>query len=142
MTTTERIRKGAGILGELWRSGVRCEGGWSAYCPCDDRKTKFCQAKGQWLYLVGEVRPNALAQVDHDGEFFVIEAMNASELHATGLTIRDENGTKIGPKGTASVVDAVYTTQAPEAADAVMSVLAAFPGAMVVKSEVEKESFR
>lgn len=83
----------------------------------------------------------ALAYQDRPDEFtnlespyVVLEVMKASELHETGITIKIDTGLQIGPKGGASVTDAAHVVSAPQAAPAVLKVLANFPGAMVVKS--------
>lgn len=82
-----RLVKGAGILGTLWRDGIRCISAWSGICPCYVRN-HFCTSKIKWLGLLRELRggwyPHDLA--GHEG-FLIIECMDTLMLETSGLQI-------------------------------------------------------
>lgn len=83
----ERLVKGAGILGSLWREGNRCGAGWSGICACVTVKT-FCLGKKKWLGLLKELHggtyPNDLSGAEG---FLVLECMDEAMFKATGLKI-------------------------------------------------------
>lgn len=96
-----RLTRGAEVLGVLWRSGVRCEGGWPF--GCCERETEFCAAKKKWIALYLELGTAGRPAPDHP--FGVIEAMSVRQFEATGITVRVELPGAlvpllIGPKGT------------------------------------------
>jgi len=39
-----RLRKGAKMLGALWKAGTRCKDGWMPVCSCPE-PTQFCTIK-------------------------------------------------------------------------------------------------
>lgn len=82
-----RLVKGAGILGTLWRDGIRCISAWSGICPCSVRNG-FCTSKIKWLALLKELYdgwfPYDLA--GYEG-FLVLECMDVAMFDASGLQI-------------------------------------------------------
>lgn len=99
-----RLLAGAKILGDLWRSGVKCQSGWSGICPCDE-KTDFCDAKARWIGLLVELHGGLPYELSGNEGYLVLEAMTVKMFEATGLTIRiarpgDRVPLRIGPKGT------------------------------------------
>lgn len=82
-----RLVKGAGILGTLWRDGIRCISAWSVICPCFVRN-HFCTSKLKWLGLLKELHggryPHDLA--GHEG-FLILECMDADMFKASGLQV-------------------------------------------------------
>jgi len=82
-----RLVKGAGILGTLWRDGIRCISAWSGICPCYVRN-HFCTSKLKWLGLLKELHdgwyPYDLA--GYEG-FLILECMDAAMFEASGLKI-------------------------------------------------------
>lgn len=126
-----RLRNGTKLLGELWRSGGRCENLWGVGCLCL-APTKFCKAKMQWLALAtAEVGRDLSAMDGEPHHYTIIELMRASELDATGLTIKADNGITFGLKGTVNLRDAVAD---PESVKLILKLLEAFPGSRLVKS--------
>ena len=110
-----RLVRGATVLGELWRGGVRCLGEWSRICPCaaGSGETDFCAAKRRWVGILVElcggppyVTPwNAPHALSGNESFFVLEAMSRRMIEATGLTLRiatpgERALLRVGPKGT------------------------------------------
>jgi hypothetical protein len=85
-----RLMKGAGVLGNLWRQGIRCRSDWSGVCPCEP-KSLFCEKKALWLSLVreynGDIYPAGLSGNE---AFLVLECMTEEMLTASGLTIVKE----------------------------------------------------
>jgi hypothetical protein len=83
----ERLIKGAGILGDLWRQGNRCGAEWCGICVCITVKS-FCLGKKKWLALLREFHggkyPHGLS--GNEG-FLVLECMDREMLQATGLKI-------------------------------------------------------
>jgi hypothetical protein len=49
----DRLARGAGILADLWRRGIRCGNGWRKDCVCP-AKNEFCAAKNKWVGLLAE----------------------------------------------------------------------------------------
>jgi hypothetical protein len=135
----ERLKNGAKILGQLFRSGQRCEEGWA--CGCSRKISKLCIAKGQWLALAVQAgRPLP----DQDGPYALIETMTPAEFDASGLTLTaeiHEIGTvKIGPKGQMSMADLLTLAVDPASAKGTFKVLQGFPGSRVVKIEEPKKA--
>jgi hypothetical protein len=68
-------------------------------------------------------------------EYGIVELMTASELHASGMTVRHDipelEEVPIGPGGTASIKDLGAMAGAPEAAKDVLATLKIFPNAQV-----------
>lgn len=128
-----RLLNGARLLGQLFRSGVRCNlGGWSMGC-CPN-PTKFCQAKTQWMRLA-EKAGREIEMTD----WGVIEAMTFSEFSATGLTMKVDLG-EIGVVGVGSrseipIADFLLIAQNPESMKSVLKVLRSFPGSKVTGIE-------
>jgi hypothetical protein len=100
-----RLVRGAEVLGQLWRDGVRCGGQWSIVCVCQT-PNDFCACKKKFLGLVREL---------YDGKYphdlsgceglLVLECMDARMFEASGLTIVLEVPPKrallrVGRKGT------------------------------------------
>jgi hypothetical protein len=78
----ERLKKGAAILGQLWKVPEnRCPAGWSLYeCECQPQR-KFCVARLHWIVLaIEDGRPL------EEGPYGMFLAMRASEWDATGLS--------------------------------------------------------
>lgn len=105
-----RLRKGAGVLGRLWKEGVRCQtgSGWGK-CLCKPQ-TDFCEAKSRWVALLKELHDGELPIPEDD--FYVLEAMTVSQIRETGLTIQvagpiGRPPIRIGPTGTSwrTIVD-------------------------------------
>lgn len=129
----ERLAAGAKFLGDLWRKGIRCEGGWRALsdrgypdCPCKT-KTKFCIAKIQWLLLaVSEGRELS------EGPFGTLETMTVKELDLSGVTIVADiagmAGFQVGSRGSARAQDLVDLARDPKSATTVLSLMKGFPG--------------
>ena len=128
MTEKERLLKGAAKLGELWRGGVRCQGGWDLECPCDPKNT-FCKAKALWFELAvvdGRVFP--------DSKIAFIEAMTTEEREATGLTVTIEaegvGQLTVGAKGQISWK--AWSQNDAEAIKSVLRVLKTFKGSKII----------
>lgn len=157
-TTPERLKRGAAILGDLWRKGIRCAEEMNVLCPeadpnkamdcfCDP-KTPFCKAKKQWLDMAAE-SGRELVQ----GEYGLIESMGGSEWDATALTVKFEfpgvgvHG--IGPKGIMGREDIVQLFESPETLSAIVGMMKKFTGLKVqevipakpkdVSVEIERE---
>lgn len=82
-----RLLKGAEVLGELWRSGVRCVSQWSGVCPCP-APTDFCEAKKRWLGLVLEFYDGKYPyELSGTENLLVLECMDGRMFDATGITI-------------------------------------------------------
>lgn len=103
-----RLLRGAEILGDLWRSGVRCKSGWASGCSCKEvgGETDFCVAKQRWVALyIEHAGFEVSGWLAFNEPFGVIEAMSVRQFDATGLTVLVEVlGTKtpirVGPRGT------------------------------------------
>lgn len=140
--TLERLRNGARIMAELWRSGQRCTAAWSASgaCACPKR-SKFCVARRQWIDLMLETDSDNQARGieaddSEDHPFALFEAMLSSELAATGFTIHVENGVKVGPAGSATVKLAVEVVSGDAGGAAPLAtLLRTFKGAKITKVE-------
>lgn len=89
-----RLQKGASILGQLWKSGSRCASGWRLGCSCPEPR-EFCSAKIKWLGLLKELHGGHPYGLTGEEQFYMIEAMTLSMVHASGLTVFVEVG---GPK--------------------------------------------
>ena len=76
-----RLLRGAEILGNLWRSGVRCSGGWGSACSCP-QATDFCTTKDRWVALYVEY-----VGTKNQGPIDVLQAMSVRQFEATGLTV-------------------------------------------------------
>lgn len=85
----ERLKKGAAILGELWKVPEnRCPAGWSMEeCDCQPKR-KFCIARIHWIVLAIEARRDL-----EDGPFGIYFAMTASEWDSTGLLVKIQHPT-------------------------------------------------
>jgi hypothetical protein len=105
-----RLLRGAGVLGDLWRSGLRCAGGWSPDCPLEAGENDFCVAKKRWIALYLEHAEHvkldtAWILFPASNRFAVIEAMSVRQFEATGLTALVEvpfstKPVRVGKKGT------------------------------------------
>jgi len=92
----DRLVKGAGILGSLWREGNRGGAAWSGICVCPAVRT-FCLGKKKWLGLLRELHEGKYPHDLSGNEgFLVLECMDEEMLKATGLTI-----VKVAPPGRA-----------------------------------------
>lgn len=82
-----RLLRGAEVLGNLWRSGVRCSGGWGSACSCSPR-VDFCEAKRRWIDLYCELQGDEEASWIrfNGGAFDVILAMSVRQFEKTGVT--------------------------------------------------------
>lgn len=149
-TVAERLHKGAGILGKLWREGIHCGEDWSVLCPEDnpfeatdcfcEPKTKFCTAKKQWLSLVmSDTRPGVEGEYGYreivQGPFGMIETMTGKEWDATGVTVKfdfpDIGIHGIGPAGIMPRADLVKLFEAPETLQSIIRMMKKFPGLKV-----------
>lgn len=82
-----RLVKGAAILGQLWRDGVRCRSEWSGVCPCAE-PNDFCRSKAKWLGFVREFNDGKYpAGLTGTEGFLVLECMTEEALMASGITI-------------------------------------------------------
>jgi hypothetical protein len=146
----ERLKKGAEILGKLWREGIRCGEEWSVLCPDGDPfqaadcfcepKNKFCNAKKQWLSLVIDdvreevVGPCGLREIQQ-GQFGLIETMAGTEWDATGMTVKFDfpgvGSHGIGPKGIMGRADLVKLFEAPDTLRSIILMMSKFPGIKV-----------
>lgn len=81
-----RLRRGAEVLGRLWRAGQRCANSWGNGCLCGPAATDFCAAKLKWLGLLIEFYGGHPWGLLGDEEFYVIEAMTEEQFKASGLT--------------------------------------------------------
>jgi len=87
MMIPQRLVRGAEILGQLWRGGVRCVSEWSGICPCQT-PNDFCTAKKRWLGLVRELHDGKYPHNLSGSEgFLVLECMDQKMFDATELTI-------------------------------------------------------
>jgi len=149
-TIPERLKKGAEILGKLWREGVHCGEEWSVLCPEDnpleaadcfcEPKTRFCNAKKQWLSLVIQdpredfLGPLGIREIEQ-GPFGMLLTMIGSEWDATGVTVKfnfqniGEHG--IGPKGIMTRQDMVKLFKEPGTLSAIVKLMKKFPGMKV-----------
>jgi len=146
-----RLLKGATLLGEIWRSGVRCADGWrvmaedggalapDGFCRCPE-KSRFCKARGLWIEIAvadgRDVEP---------GEFGLALMMTASEWDASGLTLYLKDFAKIkdfavGPKGQISMEELGKVAQVPDSLPSVLALMRRFPGSKAV--EIEQASAR
>lgn len=149
----ERLRKGAAILGQLWKNPEnRCPAGWSMVeCDCQPQK-KFCIARLHWIVLaIEDDRPL------EEGPFGMWTAMRASEWDATGLSPKIQHpeldvivvGT--GPGCVTKMAEMGKMMDAPEVLEHTLLVLKHFPNASIqgivdpaiageVKEAVEEEA--
>lgn len=141
-----RLRKGAQVLGALWRSKTRCPFGWALIvtdellitCDCEpDKETKFCRAKRQWVALVSGGREFL------SGDLAVPFMMTASEWDETGLSMKVEvdgvGEIKVGKHGTITMTDFRSISGDPESGRRMLGLLKAFPGSKIAsmsKTEV------
>jgi hypothetical protein len=125
----ERLKKGAGILGEYWRAGERCAFGWGIRmaplgededsekaierwaCQCET-KTRFCKTKVHWVKLaLMELR------LPEEGPYGIPLLMTASEWDLTGLTMKveipDVGPLTIGPKAMTTMAGLLDVSRHP-----------------------------
>ena len=87
----KRLGTGSAYLGEAWRNGHRCKGGWTGSCPCGDAgMTPFCKGKVRWVALLLQLHGHWPYELTGQEEFAIIEAMPLTQFAATGLTARVE----------------------------------------------------
>src|SRR5204863_3608383 len=80
-----RLKRGAQMLGALWRSNQRCTFGWGVagheslpiVCDCQT-ETRFCKGKRQWIALALEAGVEFVL-----GEFGAVFMMTASQWDET-----------------------------------------------------------
>jgi|SRR6185369_13384556 hypothetical protein len=129
----ERLKKGAAILGQLWKNPEnRCPAGWSLNeCDCQPQK-KFCIARLHWIILaIEDDRP-----LD-EGPFGMWTAMRASEWDATGLSTKVQHpeldvivvGT--GPGCVTKMSEMGKMMNTPEVLENTLIVLKHFPNASI-----------
>lgn len=126
----KRLLKGAEVLGELWRSGVRCVSEWSGICPCPT-PTDFCEAKKRWLTLVREYHDGKLPyELAGTENLLVLECMDEKMFEATGITILialpgARAPIRVGRKGTTgqTIVDLKMIPEGPERQEAIEAVI-------------------
>jgi len=101
-----RLRKGAEILGRLWREEPTRICDWSAVCSCGDSAMEFCQVKLKWFSLFRETHPDCDFSLVLACPWFLVEVMVVDGYWTeTGLTASiqmpgAERPIKVGPKGT------------------------------------------
>lgn len=136
---SERLKKGAKMLGECWRiPEERCPAGWSLdSCECKPKR-KFCKVRLQWLTLaVEDCR-------ELEDPFGLAMAMTASEWDATGVALKVEReDTGIFTVGTSEqcvlkMAHMAEMMEAPEALLSTLRVMKAFPNANVQGIEIPK----
>ena len=121
-----RLLRGAEVLGELWRSGVRCTtGGWGSTCSCSP-PVDFCVAKRRWIDLYCALHGEEASWIrSNGGPFDLILAMSVRQFEATGITALvqvpgSEVPIRVGPDGTVwqTIADlgALYSTAEYDAA--------------------------
>ena len=103
---SNRLIRGAEILGDFRRRGLFCSLGWSSGCYCSP-KSDFCLAKLRWVELYCSLSDDEATSwiLFGSGEFGVIEAMTVRQWHATKLTALVEvpyskKPIRVGPRGT------------------------------------------
>lgn len=133
---TPRLRKGAQMLGALWRSNQRCTFGWDVaghedlliLCDCKT-ETRFCKAKRQWVTLAMTGRKLVV------GEYGMAFMMDEVEWDETGLSLRIEvDGkleVKVGKAGQMKMADFAAISSDPETGRKMLGLLKAFPGSKV-----------
>jgi len=131
----QRLIKGAGVLGRLYKSGERCARAWSMDCDCAEPLKDFCKAKRQWVKLFLESPRKG--DVDFGEEFGLIESMTEAELEATGLMLTLEfpelGELKVGPGGQIPWKEfRSFRSYGADALATVATVLKEFPGARVI----------
>jgi hypothetical protein len=82
----DRLARGAGILADLWRQGIRCGNGWKKDCVCP-AKNEFCAAKNKWVGLLVDHHAAVPYGLTGAEDFFVIEAMTPTMIKASGLVV-------------------------------------------------------
>jgi hypothetical protein len=147
--TEGRLKKGAALLGELWRAGERCAQGWDIRvadipenavnaeesmlgwaCACA-KPNRFCKSKRHWFKL-------ALCELREvvEGPFGMTSMMNAEEWDLTGLTRKMEfpgvGVVSIGANGVMLATDLEKLQEAPETLESIVKLLKAFPKARVM----------
>lgn len=136
MSLHGRLLKGAKVIGQFWRDGLRCSAGWAPSCPDpEEDKTNFCKAKMRWV----ELAQQDARELPDTPEGIPWGAMLSSEFDATGITMtinHPEHGLiRVGPKGEILMRDLVKLETAPEALEGFLKILKVFPKAAVVRSE-------
>lgn len=144
-----RLKRGAQVLGALWRSKQRCLTGWGVHgdeaklivCECE-KPGRFCVGKKQWVEL---------ALFDRDlvfGEYGLALMMTASEWDETGcvmkLDVEGAGEVKVGKSGQMKMADLAAISSDPESGKKVLGLLRAFPGSKVQTvsvPETEAESW-
>lgn len=88
----KRLGTGSAYLGDAWRNGHRCGGGWTGSCPCGDvGMTPFCKGKVRWVALLLQLHNGHWPyELTGQEEFAIIEAMTITQFAASGLTARVE----------------------------------------------------
>lgn len=135
---TPRLRKGAQVLGALWRSKQRCSLGWGLaghetlpiVCDCQV-ETRFCKGKRQWALLALEAGREFIL-----GEHGLALMMTASEWDETGLVMNVEidgeaEHLKVGRAGQMKMADLAAISSDPETGRKMLGLLKAFPGSKV-----------
>lgn len=120
----QRLVRGAEVLGELWRGGIRCGGEWGPICVCQN-PNDFCTAKKRFLGLVKEFNDGKYPHDLSGNEgLLVLECMDAKMFEASGLTVVLEVPPnraimRVGRKGTCwqTILD-IVSIPAGEARDA------------------------
>lgn len=135
--TAERLKNGAMMLGSLWREGSTCRDGWARACTCEEA-TKFCQAKAQWLALAAQ-DPDGRELPKEDDGYYVILAMRASEMTASGITFEMEIETdegkrlvRVGPRAQIPWADLLKLMDRPDTLTSVLKVMERFPQSRVM----------
>jgi len=129
----ERLKKGASILGELWKVPEnRCPTGWALEdCDCQPKK-KFCINRIHWIVLAIE------AGRDLDGgPYGLALAMTASEWDSTGLLMKLNHPTikdlavGVGKGAFMTMVDMSKLMEEPAALEGICIVMKTFENSKV-----------
>lgn len=129
----ERLKKGATILGELWKVPEnRCPIGWSLEeCDCQPKK-KFCVNRMHWILLAIEAGRDL-----EEGPYGLALAMTASEWDSTGLVMKLDHPTikdlSVGSSKGAFVtmVDMSKLMEEPSALEGICIVMKTFENSKV-----------
>lgn len=143
----ERLFNGVRLLGQLWRSGVRCSAGWSATCEDGTKKTKFCGVKAQWCQMKAAQLAGLGKRVAEytfaDDPLAMIKVMGAAEIDALGFTVvfkiagqgdaEHTIGAGTGKASSLKMADLVQLADKPDGAWSVFTLLGMMKGSKVVE---------
>lgn len=136
----DRLKRGALILGDLWKKNIRCAEEFGVLCSEADPlravdcfcepKTPFCKAKMQWLGIAADIGREIFS-----GEIGLIETMSGAEWDASGLTVKfefqDVGVHGVGPKGVMGRDDLLKLAESQDTLASVFRLMKTFPGIKV-----------